>query len=470
MLDKIITYIEENELIQKKDRIVLGVSGGADSVCLFSVLLELQKKYELELFVVHVHHGLRGEEADRDEVFVRTLVEQKGISYYPFWRNISEEAKEKGMTEEEAGREARYAAFYQVLRGVSANKIAVAHNQNDCAETVLFQLFRGSGLKGMCGIPPKRGEVIRPLLAVSREEIEQYLKEKGQSYCIDRTNLLPEYVRNKIRLSILPMAKEEVNEKAVEHIAKTAQHLREIEAYIRRNVESVYEGIVSKKNGQYLIKLSELQKEDIVIQKELIKLVLIKAAKKAKDIESKHIESILELMKKQTGKRIHLPYRMTVYREYEYLILEKAEKRTKQEAEKEGVMQELIPGRTYKNEILGVEICLFVEKSEEKCQEIPQNTCMKWFDYDKIENGICMRTRKNGDYFQVNAAGGTKKLKDYFIDRKVPRSERDEQVLLADGSHIIWILGDRISENYKITEATQNILKVKVTEVKKDGR
>lgn len=465
MLDKVTAYIEENQLIKKRDRIVLGVSGGADSVCLFSVLLELQSKYELELFVVHVHHGIRGEEADRDEQFVKALAEENGIPYYAFWKNIPQEAKVAGSTEEEAGRIARYTAFYEVLKQVDGTKIAVAHNQNDCAETVLFQLFRGSGLKGMCGISPKRQEIIRPLLAVERKEIELYLEEKGLSYCTDRTNLEQEYTRNKIRLSILPMAEREINGKAVEHITRTAQLLREVESYIERNVENVYGQVVHVKNGQYFMKIDDLLEQDIVIQRELVRKVLTESAGQAKDIEAKHVEGILSLAANQSGKQMNLPYRVIVSRQYEYLVFE-TEETEETKVEKKVFFYELIPDRTYQIEEAEMNICLSLEKSDGKWQEIPQNTCMKWFDYDKIENGICLRTRKNGDYFQVNAAGGTKKLKDYFIDKKVPRRERDEKILLADGSHIIWILGDRISEKYKITEATQNILKVTITEVK----
>ncbi len=464
MLDKIIAYIEENELIQKKDRVVLGVSGGADSVCLFSVLLELQNRYELELFVVHVHHGIRGEEADGDEQFVKKLAERNNVEYYPFWKDIPGIAKERRLTEEEAGRQVRYEAFYEVLRKVNGTKIAVAHNQNDCAETVLFQLFRGSGLKGMCGIPPKREEIIRPLLGVERKEIEDYLEKKGQSYCTDGTNLEQEYVRNRIRLLILPVAEREVNEKTVAHIAKTAQLLREVESYIGRNVASAYEEIVHEKNGQYFISLLGFSKQDIVIQRELVKLVLTKTAGKAKDIEGKHVEAVLSLAANQSGKKVNLPYRMVVSREYDYLVFGTG--KAEEESEKRDIVYELIPNRTYRVKELSLEISLSVEKLEEKWQEIPQNTCVKWFDYDKIKNGICLRTRRNGDYFQVNAEGGTKKLKDYFIDKKIPRTERDEKILLADGSHIIWILGDRISEKYKITEATQNILKMTMTEVK----
>ena len=349
MLDKVITYIEENELIQKKDRIVVGVSGGADSVCLFSVLLELQKKYELELFVVHVHHGIRGEEADKDEQFVENLAKKHQIPYYCFWKNIPVLSKKRGLTEEEAGRIVRYEAFYEVLKKVNATKIAVAHNQNDCAETVLFQLFRGSGLKGMCGILSKRDEIIRPLLGVDRKAIEAYLMQKGQAYCTDRTNLEEEYTRNKIRLSILPMA-EEINEKSVEHIAKTAQLFQEVEAYLRRNVEKAAKEIVSEKNGQYFMKLEGLLLQDSVIQKEVIKLILIKAAGRAKDIEARHIEKVLSLAKNQSGKKVNLPYQMIVRREYEYLVFGKEANEKMKELEKKDIFCELITDRKYKIE------------------------------------------------------------------------------------------------------------------------
>lgn len=468
MLNKVIRYIEQNELIERKDKVVIGISGGADSVCLFFVFLELQEKYELELFAVHVHHGIRGIEADKDEKFVRELVEKENIQYFPIWKDVKKIAKEFGTTEEETGRMVRYEAFYEILKQVGGTKIAVAHNQNDCAETVLFQLFRGSGLKGMGGISPKREEIIRPLLAVGRKEIEQYLTKKGQSYCIDKTNLEQEYTRNKIRLSILPIAEQEVNEKTVEHIAKTAEFMRELECYIRKNVEIAFKKIVLEKNGQYFMELKAFQEEDIVIKKELIKFILIQLAKVAKDIEAKHIEKVFDLTKYQTGKRINLPYHIVVKREYEFLVflIEKKEKKN----EKQDFYYELIPNRTYRIEEKGLEVTLELEKMQLKCQEIQQNTCVKWFDYDRINKSMCIRGRRPGDYLQINKEGGKRKLKDYFIDKKIPREKRQTIPLLADGSHIIWILGDRISEKYKVTETTKNILKVSIMEVKKDGR
>lgn len=468
MLNKVIAYIEQNQLVVRKDKVVIGISGGADSVCLFFVFLELRKKYDLELFAVHIHHGIRGIEADEDEQFVRELVKKENVSYFPIWKDVKKLAKELGTTEEETGRMVRYEAFYEILRQVNGTKIAVAHNQNDCAETVLFQLFRGSGLKGMGGISPKRDEIIRPLLAVGRKEIEQYLKELGQLYRIDRTNLEQEYTRNKIRLSILPMVEQEVNEKAIEHITKTAQFMRELEQYIRKNVEFAFEKIVSKKNGQYFMELSLFELEDIVIKRELIKYILIQVAKVAKDIEAKHIEKILNLTKCQTGKGINLPYQIVVKKQYEFLVFSTDKREEKKE--KQDFYYELIPNKTYKIEEKGLEITLKLEKMQLKCQEIQQTTCVKWLDYDKIEKGMCIRGRRPGDYLQINKEGGNRKLKDYFIDKKIPREKRKTMPLLADGSHIIWILFDRISERYKVTDTTKNVLKVSIMEVKKDGR
>ncbi len=468
MLNKVISYIEQNELIARKDKVVIGISGGADSVCLFFVFLELREKYDLELFAVHVHHGIRGLEADKDEQFVRELVKKENIPYFLIWKDVKKLAKELKTTEEETGRMVRYEAFYEILKQVGGTKIAVAHNQNDCAETVLFQLFRGSGLKGMGGISPKRGEIIRPLLAVGRNEIEQYLLKKGQSYCIDKTNLEQEYTRNKIRLSILPIAEQEVNEKTVEHIARTAQYMRELEHYIRKNVEFAFKKIVLEKNGQYFMEISAFEMEDIVIKRELIKCILMKLAKATKDIEAKHIEKVLGLTKHQTGKKLNLPYRIIVKKEYEFLVFFIDGKDKKQE--KQDFYYELIPNRTYRIEEKGLEITLQLEKMQLKHQEIQQNTCVKWFDYDRIDKSMCIRGRRPGDYLQINKEGGKRKLKDYFIDKKIPREQRNKIPLLADGSHIIWILGDRISEKYKVTETTKNILKVSIMEVKKDGR
>lgn len=468
MLNKVIAYIEQNQLIEKKDKIVLGVSGGADSICLFLILKQLIERYELELLVVHVNHGIRGEEANADEEFVKQLSEQHSILCISQQKNIPAIVKEKGISEEEAGRIARYEAFEQIRNQYGYNKIAVAHNKNDCAETMLFHLFRGSGLKGISGIAPKRGCIIRPLLACTREEIESYLGEHGQKFVTDKTNLSTEYSRNKIRLDILPYVTKEINEKAIEHMVNTAFMVTEAEQYIDKNVQIMYDRIVSVKNGKYFIQTQVFSNLDSILQKGIIYKVIVALANKKRDIERKHVEAVIELCQKQVGKKKILPYNITAVRTYEGITLEVQNEKENKEKREDGIKPEM--GHSYRLESLGYDIIFEKIQKETDWIEIPKNNCTKWFDYDRINNVIIIRNRQSGDYLEINAQGGRKKLKNYFIDKKIPQKKRDEVLLLADGSHVMWILGDRISEHYKVTDKTKNILKVSMMEVKKNGR
>lgn len=469
MLNKVIAYIEQNQLIEKKDKIVLGVSGGADSVCLFLILKQLIERYELKLIVVHVNHGIRGEDADADEMFVKSLSEQFSILCISEQKDIPAIVKEKGISEEEAGRMVRYEAFEMIRKKYGFNKIAVAHNKNDCAETMLFQLFRGSDLKGISGIAPKRGCIIRPLLACTREEIESYLNEQGQKFVTDKTNLSTEYSRNRIRLNILPYVTKEINEKAIEHIVNTTLTVTEAQQYIDKNVQIMYDRIVSIKNGKYFIETQVLSNLDSILQKGIIYKIIVSLAEQKRDIERKHVDAVIQLCHKQVGKKIILPYHIMAVRTYEGIMLEKQKEKKGEDILLQDEIKVLI-GHSYRLERFGYDIIFEKIEKEKDWIEISKNNCTKWFDYDRINNVIIIRNRQSGDYFEINAQGGRKKLKDYFIDKKIPQKNRDEIPLLTDGSHVIWILGDRISEHYKVTDKTKNILKVSMMEVKKNGR
>ena len=202
-------YCDRHQMLERGDRVVLGVSGGADSVCLLFVLLALRRELDLQLHVVHVNHGIRIE-AGEDAAYVSALCEAHQVPFYLYEKDIPALAKEWSCSEEEAGRRVRYEAFEEVLRQQCCQKIAVAHNSNDRAETMLFHLFRGTGLTGLAGIRPVRGQIIRPLLCVDRAQIETYLTEKQISYRHDATNDCDDYTRNKIRHHILPYAEQEI--------------------------------------------------------------------------------------------------------------------------------------------------------------------------------------------------------------------------------------------------------------------
>ncbi|MBO4289626.1 MAG: tRNA lysidine(34) synthetase TilS [Lachnospiraceae bacterium] len=238
MLRQVEQDISRYGIIEQGDRITVGLSGGADSVCLLLLLLELKQKYGLTLKAVHVHHGLRGAEADEDEVFVRDLCERLGVPLAVRHADVKAQAERTGCSVEEAGRKLRYRALREEAEG---GKIATAHHSDDNCETILFNILRGTGFAGLAGIPQVNGDVIRPLLHVTREQIEDYLKEKGQPYRTDATNASPAYARNRIRNELLPWLEREINAGAREHLLNLGKRAAEAEALIGGLAKSFYE-------------------------------------------------------------------------------------------------------------------------------------------------------------------------------------------------------------------------------------
>lgn len=466
MIKKVLKYVEKNKMLHNNDKVVLGVSGGADSVCLLFVMLEIKPIYHLELYVVHVNHGIRGDEAKEDALYVEKLCRQYKIPHILVEEDIPSRARKEGISEEEAGRDARYEAFEKVFHDYGADKIAVAHNQNDSGETMLFNLFRGSGLKGLCGIPPTRGNIIRPLLETSRRNIEEYLLSRKISYQTDKTNEMTDYTRNRIRLEVLPYIVENINNNAIEHMVKTSVMIEEALAYIENNTKTSFSQLVKQQGDVYICSVEELLKEDIVIQKQLVRMIIEKMAGKLKNITSNHIDMILELLENQVGKKINLPYDILVQRDYNDILFLYNDNKTSELVGFE-YKSITIPGEQYIHQTnQKIEFSLIKYK---KNLRIPQNGCTKWFDYDKIDNTVVIRTRKEGDYFSIDSKGSKKKLKSYFIDKKIPKEKRDSIPLLVDGNHIMWIMGYRTSEAYKIDENTKNVLVVKIYGGYKDG-
>lgn len=272
--DKVLKYNKRNKLFHRGDRIVVGVSGGKDSVCLLDVLDRCREEFELTLLVVHVNHGIRGEAADRDEQFVKDMAAERGLECYSERVDVPQAARELKMSEEEAGRYLRYQIMRHVCMEKGFDKIAVAHHQDDVAETVLFQLFRGSGPRGLSGIHPKREYVIRPILFAEGREIEEYVQEKKLAYCEDQTNYSEEYSRNKLRLRVFPYVEREINNRAKAHVAKAAQKIALQNAYVEKQAKKEYMQVVHADQGQYYYNCDEFDRLDLVIQIEIIRLVL----------------------------------------------------------------------------------------------------------------------------------------------------------------------------------------------------
>ncbi len=443
MVEKVYQYILKEDMIRQGDTVLVGVSGGADSVCLIYVLEKLRKRLGINLLVLHVHHGIRGEEADRDAEFVKKLCNHLNVECDVVYIDVPAMAKARHLTEEEAGRIARYESFYSYIESGRAAKIAVAHNKNDNAETILFNLFRGSGIRGLGGIQPVRDCIIRPMLTVERKDIEEYIKALGIKYCTDSTNLTEDYTRNKVRKNILGYAVREINEGAIDNIVQAGYRLSEAEEYFSKEAEKIFDKNAVLKQGEILINNNCLKELPLIMRKYVIMHSFEKLCGRRKDITMKHIESTARLADNETGHMLNLPYGMTAVRSYDMLII-------RNEQAKEATVD-------YSKE--DVEMRVFKRRNE---QIIPQNIYTKWFDYDKIASTLEVRTRKKGDVIDILPGGHKKTVARYMIDNKIPAEKRNKILLLADGSDILWIIGYRISEKYKVTDTTENILEVSV--------
>ncbi|WP_296964746.1 tRNA lysidine(34) synthetase TilS [uncultured Eubacterium sp.] len=445
-----ISYIEKNKILQDGDSVLLGVSGGADSVCMLHVLYSLREKYHLKLYVVHVNHGIRGSEAKRDADFVEQMAENLQIPFRVVTANIPEMAKEQKLSEEEAGRIFRYNTFEQVANEVGANKIAVAHNLNDNSETVLFNLFRGSRLKGLRGISPMRGQIIRPLLCCSRNEIEQYLQENNLSYCTDSTNKETDYSRNRIRLKLMPYIKENINQKAEYNIVNAAENLSQVYEYIYGEAQKAYR-IHVKDN----VLLNSAEDLNVVILQEVVRMWILENTGRLKDIKANHVNIVIGLLSNQVSKKSELPYGLKLIKTYEgvKVLLENNEGK---DSNGQTIIED---GKIFNTE----KITVTVENESFDKSNIPDLLYTKWLDYDKIK-GLTLRKRLPGDYIEISGSESgrsvKKKLKKYFIDNKIPQEERNNIWLLADGNHVVWIVGYRISEMCKVTDSTKRIIKI----------
>ena len=477
MFQKVSSYVNQHHMLTQGDGIVAGVSGGADSVCLLFVLRKIQESLGGKLYVAHVNHGLRGEEALADQEFVRRLCQDWQLPFYLKSVDLRKIAREKKLSEEEAGRLVRYDFFRQVAEETGAAKIAVGHNANDNAETLLFHLIRGSSLKGLGGISPVQGAVIRPLLCVRREEIEQYVKENGLDFCMDNTNLEDTYTRNRIRHKLLPLM-EEINPGVVEAIGRAANDCAEAADYLKAEAEEAFSKFVIKSQS---FKQLEIRKEAFAVlhpavADELLIKALSEVSGSRKDIGAVHIGALRALWAGETGKVLNLPYGVMAENQYGTLIFYKNHKNKKETRESLMEYETILALPENKEEDKAGEISLpngdkiqYVVENYEKNMKIPKNRYTKWLNYDIINGTLRFRTRRTGDWIQVFADGGRKKLKDYLVNEKIPRSERDKLVLLAEEDEVLWVVGCRLSEKVKIKEDTKRILKLTYTGGNADG-
>lgn len=458
-IDKIKAVIKDNELIKEGERVVVGVSGGADSVCLLLVLKEIMP---LEcITAVHINHGIRGDEAARDEDFVLQLCKRQGIRLEIRRLDVPLFARDNKISEEEAGRVLRYRVFEEIRLLYKADKIAVAHNLNDVAETFLMNLSRGSGITGLTGIKLRSGVLIRPLIKTSRAEIEEIAACFGESFITDSTNNSLIYTRNRIRKRVIPEL-EEVNERAVSHINDACERLEKIEGYIIKEAAKAYKSYVTK--GKDIFISNEILTLDEVIIEEVLHKALSEAAGRARDIGGVHISYLLELFSKQVGREIDLPYQVRAFREYKGIRL-KGSANKSESGESIQVLPELL---LHTEDVEGISTVASEEDNirltfeDGSVKNLSQNSCIRWFDYDKIAENVMVRFKEEGDFLVISPEGDKKKLKKYFVDSKIPSDKRGGIPLVVSGNDVLWIIGYRTGEGTRITKSTKKLLKMEI--------
>ena len=455
-INKISEYIVKEELLKQNDKVVLGVSGGADSVALLFVLNTLKEQYNLSLLVVSVDHGLR-KEAKEECDYVKSLCDKMNVPFVLKSFDVEKLSKEKGKGTEETGRRVRYDSFTEAALSMGeGTKIAVAHNMNDLCETMLFHLFRGTGPKGLCSILPKRDNIIRPLLCVERKEIEEWLHKSDIKYYTDQTNLTDDYTRNMIRHNIIDYAVNNINSGAVSHMANTAMMLRDLTDFVDIKTEDLYKKACTKEKGEIIVDTALLEKESSFVVRSLYKRCIDLTVPTNRDITIKHFEAIEKLSLGSESGELNLPYGIHVLYEAGKL---KFKVFSDNEPEFEPVLLSGDEGSV--KTCFGITVKWRVE-DRSKDFRVFKNEYTKCFDYDKILNRPILRTIKEGDRITVNAGLQTKKLSDYFIDEKIPCSQRKKTLLIADNENIVWVIGHRIGEFAKITDDTKKILYVEV--------
>ena len=451
MIDIVKETIEKYKMINPGDKIVVGFSGGPDSLSLLNILNQLSDEYKIKLYAVHFNHMIRGEEAYRDENFARDFCKKNGIEFFCKRMEVLKYADENGMSCEEAGRFLRYKYFNEVFKKVGAQKIAIAHNMNDQAETVIMHFLRGAALTGLSGISPVRDEIyIRPLIFCTRDDIENYCREKKLTPVTDSTNSDVYYKRNRVRHEIIPYIKKYFNPAIIESLSRQAVIAKEDDDFLNREAERKLNEL--KSGDGYLVE--DFCKLHNALKKRVMRLIIKNVKGNLNMIEAVHVEKCIEVIeRRKTGKRFNLPYGIVLNVQYDIFKIEYKKQVLKYDYDLP------IPGTITAEDINTViETRIF----ENNSLNFKNTMFIKYFDYGKINNVLKLRNRLNGDFIYPSGMKGKKKLKDYFIDNKIPREDRDSVPLLACGSEILWIIGMRDSENFKIDEKTTNILEVKV--------
>jgi len=455
LLTKVKETIRKFSLLTPRDRVLVAVSGGPDSVCLLSVLHVLAKDLDLTLHIAHLDHMFRGKESAGEALFVSELAAKSGIPATIEKFNVPAYCLERGLSPQEGAREVRYDFLQRTAETAGASLIATGHTANDQAETFLMRLIRGAGASGLSAIPPARDNIIRPLIETTRDEVMKYLSERDLAFVTDSSNTKSVYTRNRIRMEVLPVL-QRFNPRIVATLAAEAGQLREEDEAVEGYCTTLSDGILVQKEHAVFVKRNEFNTLPPAFRRRLLKKASDLAGMESSGLSRVQIDEAIAFMAvAQTGRTMDLPPGLAIGREYDRFVI------SAQSETKDFSHVIAIPGVTVIPELRMEIETLLVDQIPEEREDI-NYVWQALFDYDKIGPILTLRNRHPGDWFCPTGMGGKhKKIQDYFVDEKVPRRKRDLVPLLCSGEDILWVVGMRTDERFLAGAVTKKVLSVR---------
>ena len=469
--NKVLDFIRSEQLFVEESKVLVAVSGGADSIALLRVLwlLKADRYINAQLICAHLNHQLRGSESRADEAFVVSQAAQLGVDIVTRRLDVKRYAAERGLSVEAAGRKWRIETLREIAEQDACECIATGHHKNDNAETIVQKLLRGTGFRGLAGIRPRRrfengACFVRPLLCVTRDEIQQYLSGRGVRWREDSSNRELEFRRNFIRHRLLPEIQKDSLEPIVEQLWQLSRQMRKFQDYLDRQVELVWHNLAEPSRGRVGIDLPGFRSQPDLIKTELIRRALCWLGSGEGDLTEGHFQRVIDLANQNISNRIlELPDGFRLWREYRRLIFA---------APGQGdANEELVPGQTVELRIPG-STCFGDSVIEAKLTEYSKTALegfkaekdgfVEWFDYDRLALPLAIRFRRDGDKFIPLGMKTEKKVGQFLTDAQIPQDIRNKVLIVSDAEKIIWVWPIRISDQAKVIENTKRILELRV--------
>ena len=460
ILDKVRKTVEKYSLLEKGDKVLVACSGGADSTALLLILQELKQEYNLALFLGHFNHKLRTQ-ADKDEAFVRRLARQHSLRFFLGSEDVRCYAKKRRMNLEEAGRILRYDFLRKTARKMGGIKIATGHTMNDQAETFFMRIIRGSGMRGLAGIFPIVDKtVIRPLLHIERGDVEEYLKERGAAFCVDESNFDRRYLRNRIRLELIPFIQKKLEPKIIPQVSRIVSILHEEEAFLEHMAERERESAFLHKKNSVFLKARYVSTLPRALARRIAREFIAKAKGDLRRISFEDVEAVLDMAE---GKRFSLKEGLDLLRS-KGLIFPHIQDAPQQPYEYHWDGKEPLEVRE-----LDLEFSASMKK-QGSCRFNYDDEKRVFVDGRKLVFPLIIRNKKEGDRYHPLGAPGKKKLKEIMRAKGIPTQERKKRPVFLSGKDIVWVLGLPVSEKYKVCDTTKDVFMIQKKESREKGK